>query len=300
MNEQELLMKQKIEKREKFDTMLAYILIVILLACILIVVYLKFIKKEDVATNTTPEEHTVSYITLSQIASYLNSSELANEYINDGANFNSTATDGTLNVSYVKEDKNINLDMTLEGSELKVTLDEANKEFITKIYKEIATIVCSFYNNDEASCRVYVKDINDTVDGIRFEGNDVYIDINKGVTLPVSSEESGDERIYTSATTVEVSDTNYKLNIQNTEIQNITLLNTDTEYKVGATITSTTPNDTLTVVIKLYDENENVIGENKKEYNGTLNESDVFEVAFPLNDTLKLENIKKYSIDVVR
>ena len=34
VNEQEMIMKQKIEKRERFDIVLAYILIVVLVACI--------------------------------------------------------------------------------------------------------------------------------------------------------------------------------------------------------------------------------------------------------------------------
>ena len=42
MNEQEMMQRQKIEKREKTDIILAYILIVILLAGIGIVLYLKY------------------------------------------------------------------------------------------------------------------------------------------------------------------------------------------------------------------------------------------------------------------
>ena len=40
MNEQDLMIQEKIKKREKTDIMLAYILIVILLGCILFIVYL--------------------------------------------------------------------------------------------------------------------------------------------------------------------------------------------------------------------------------------------------------------------
>ena len=47
MNEQEMIQRQKIEKREKTDIILAYILIVILLAGIGIVLYLKYGSSQD-------------------------------------------------------------------------------------------------------------------------------------------------------------------------------------------------------------------------------------------------------------
>ena len=46
MNEEEM-MRQKVEKREKVDTIIAYCLIVILIGCIAILSILKLTKKED-------------------------------------------------------------------------------------------------------------------------------------------------------------------------------------------------------------------------------------------------------------
>ena len=71
MNEQEMIMNEKIRKREKLDTILAYILLVFLIGAILFILYLKFIKRED---TTTPVEKPNNNITLNDISNSLNNS----------------------------------------------------------------------------------------------------------------------------------------------------------------------------------------------------------------------------------
>ena len=71
MNEQEMMMNEKIKKREKVDTILAYILLVFLLGAIIFILYLKFIRKGD---NTTPVEKPNNYITLNDISNSLKNS----------------------------------------------------------------------------------------------------------------------------------------------------------------------------------------------------------------------------------
>ena len=46
MNEEEF-QRQKIEKREKVDTILAYVILGILVFSIVIITYIKFVKKSD-------------------------------------------------------------------------------------------------------------------------------------------------------------------------------------------------------------------------------------------------------------
>ena len=115
-----------------------------------------------------------------------------------------------------------------------------------------------------------------------------------------SNTESG--LLYTEVTTVDLSLTNYKLNISNTEISNINVTTSDTDIKFSGNINGTSGEEGLSVVVKLFDEMANTLGENKYEYTleNPLNGEGTFEVSFILSDTLKLENIKKYSIDVVR
>ena len=308
MNEQEMIQRQKIEKREKVDRVIAYILIVILLGAIAFVLYAKFIMKTD--DNTTkPEEYTPNYITLTDISSSLNSSILANRYLNDGVTFSSSISNNALVVTYVKDTTNLNLNIPLVNNELEVVIDSTNSEIITDIYKEISTIICTFYSNDETSCRTTIDTVNadNPIEGIRFVNNDdtntVYIDIMKGIPVQSttnSNTESG--LLYTEVTTVDLSLTNYKLNISNTEISNINVTTSDTDIKFSGNINGTSGEEGLSVVVKLFDEMANTLGENKYEYTleNPLNGEGTFEVSFILSDTLKLENIKKYSIDVVR
>ena len=308
MNEQEMIQRQKIEKREKVDRVIAYILIVILLGAIAFVLYAKFIMKTD--DNTTkPEEYTPNYITLTDISSSLNSSILANRYLNDGVTFSSSISNNALVVTYVKDTTNLNLNIPLVNNELEVVIDSTNSEIITDIYKEISTIICTFYGNDETSCRTTIDTVNadNPIEGIRFVNNDdtntVYIDIMKGIpvqSITNSNTESG--LLYTEVTTVDLSLTNYKLNISNTEISNINVTTSDTDIKFSGNINGTSGEEGLSVVVKLFDEMANTLGENKYEYTleNPLNGEGTFEVSFILSDTLKLENIKKYSIDVVR
>ena len=56
------------------------------------------------------------------------------------------------------------------------------------------------------------------------------------------------------------------------------------------------------IIVKLYDNDGNVVGEDKKEYTAdkALNGEDTFEFSFTYNDTLKKDNVKDYSINVVR
>ena len=78
MNEEEMMRMKKIEKREKTDTILAYILIVILIVCLGVILFLKFVKKED----TKPEEHNPTYISINEIVTKFNGSTLISKYNN--------------------------------------------------------------------------------------------------------------------------------------------------------------------------------------------------------------------------
>ena len=111
-NEQELFLRQKIEKREKIDTIIAYILMVILLGAIAAIIILKINDKEDVLEPPV-DEYTPTYITLNEISTSLNNSNLASNYISEGATFTSSVTDNAINVIYTKDDINLNLTMSM-------------------------------------------------------------------------------------------------------------------------------------------------------------------------------------------
>lgn len=297
MNEEELMRMKKIEKREKVDIALAYMLIVILLGAIVVILYLKFIRKEE----PRQDEQLPTYISLNEITAGLNSSTLANRYTNDGATFTSTVSNDAIVVTYTKGEQNININIPLVNNELQVNIAKENEQIITDTYKEIANIICKYYGNSEDSCRTTINNIKSDSQGIRFisDANNsyVYIDINKSVDVTNVFNSA-----YTEETKVTLDNTNYSLKISDTEISNITVTNSDTDIKVSGSIKNLSTEGTLSIIVKLYDNDGNVVGEDKKAYTAdkTLNGEDTFEFSFAYNDTLKKDNVKDYSINVVR
>lgn len=297
MNEEELMRMKKIEKREKVDIALAYMLIVILLGAIVVILYLKFIKKEE----PRQDDQLPTYISLNEITAGLNSSTLANRYTNDGATFTSTVSNDAIVVTYTKGEQNINIYIPLVNNELQVNIAKENEKIITDTYKEIANIICKYYGNSEDSCRTTINNIKSDSQGIRFisDANNsyVYIDINKSVDVTNVFNSA-----YTEETKVTLDNTNYSLKISDTEISNITVTNSDTDIKVSGSIKNLSTEGTLSIIVKLYDNDGNVVGEDKKAYTAdkALNGEDTFEFSFAYNDTLKKDNVKDYSINVVR
>lgn len=298
INEQDFILNKKIEKREKFDTILAYILLVVLSLGIIFILYLKFIREEE---TTEPEEYVPNYISLNSISNSLNSSTLANRYVNDVANFSSNVLDNSLVITYIKDDISVNLNIPMVGSELMVTIPGENIDIVTDIYKEIANIICVYYGNVENYCRNTLNNLNgDSVDGIRFVNtentNNVYINTTKSIDV-------NNEIVYNAVTKTNINDTNYTLNLLDNKVSGINI-NTDNNSIIFSGTIERLTEDTVnvSVVIKLYDVNGNVLGENKYEYNESnpLDETDIFEISFMLSDVLKLENIVNYSIEIVK
>lgn len=297
MNEEELMRMKKIEKREKVDIALAYMLIVILLGAIVVILYLKFIRKEE----PRQDDQLPTYISLNEITAGLNSSTLANRYTNDGATFTSTVSNDAIVVTYTKGEQNININIPLVNNELQVNIAKENEKIITDTYKEIANIICRYYGNSEDSCRTTINNIKSDSQGIRFisDANNsyVYIDINKSVDVTNVFNSA-----YTEETKVTLDNTNYSLKISDTEISNITVTNSDTDIKVSGSIKNLSTEGALSIIVKLYDTDGNVIGEDKKEYttDNALSSEDTFEISFTYSDTLKKDVVKEYSINVVR
>ena len=297
MNEQEIMMNEKIKKREKLDTILAYILLVIIISAIVFVLYLKFIRREE--STVKPEEHLNNYITLNEISSKLNTSTLANKYKNDNATFTSNVNGNSLNIDYKKDNEIINLNVKTIGTELEFNITEDNKVIAEEIYKEIANIICVYYKNTEDSCRSTLSKINEnnSTDGIRYvsSDNNKFVYVNTAKSIDVENID-----LYTEVTNVELSKTNYELKIDTEVINNIKVEKTDTNLAFTGNITTTSENKNISVLVTLYDENSAKLTEEKYEYNDTnqISDNSEFKVEFNLNDNLKLENIKYYSINI--
>ena len=290
--EQEMILRKKIEKREKIDTILAYILIVILLACIGIILYLKFVRKEE---DTHIDEYVPNYVSLNYISSMLNTSTLVNDYISDGASFSSNVSGNSIVVTYTKDNVVLNLNIPVVSNELVINIPSENTELVTDIYREIASIICVYYGNDESSCKNTVNNItieDSSISGIRFvNDNTVYIDITE--SIEVSS----------GVVKTSINDTNYILDSTDIKISNIIINNSEDAIMFTGIIDRVTDEKyDFSLVVKLYDINDALLDEYSLEYKSddVLDGNSGFSVFFSFSDTLKLENINKYSIEIVK
>lgn len=295
MNEQEMIQRQKIEKREKTDIILAYILIVILLAGIGIVLYLKYGSSQD--NTKVPNEHVSNYITLDKISNSLNSSNLSSKLIADGATFTSTVNENNLIVNYSKEDTKVDLTIPLIDNELEINIKEENKDLITQIYKEIMNIICTYYGNDANSCTATIKEVNSTEDGIRFvndeNNNIVYINIMKSIDVSKYSNTNN-------TNTLSLADIS-KENTSNILVNNVSITSGTDVINVNYQVEFKDQNlaNNFSVNIALYDDNDTLLEEQTKEYTKEdITSPKIDTISFNLDDTLKLDNIKKYSINI--
>lgn len=296
MNEQEMIMNEKIRKREKLDTILAYILLVFLIGAILFILYLKFIKRED---TTTPVEKPNNNITLNDISNSLNNSTLANRYLNDNVTFNSKVNGTSLVIDYKKDDKIVNLNVTTMGTELEFTMNEDNRLVTEDIYKEVANIICVYYKNTEDACRSTLSkvDENNPINGIRYvtSDNNILVYVNTAKSIDIENIDT-----YTEVTKTELSKTNYELKLDTETINNIKITNADTLITFTGNVTTTSESKNMSIVVTLYGDNDTKLTEEKYEFNDTnkLEENKEFKVEFTLNDTLNLDSIKAYSISI--
>lgn len=296
MNEQEMIMNEKIRKREKLDTILAYILLVFLIGAILFILYLKFIKRED---TTTPVEKPNNNITLNDISNSLNNSTLANRYLNDNVTFSSKVNGTSLVIDYKKDDKIVNLNVNTMGTELEFTMNEDNRLVTEDIYKEVANIICVYYKNTEDACRSTLSKVDESnpINGIRYvtSDNNILVYVNTAKSIDVENIDT-----YTEVTKTAVTKTNYELKLDTETINNIKITNTDTLITFTGNVTTTSESKNMSIVVTLYGDNDTKLTEEKYEFNDTnkLEENKEFKVEFTLNDTLTLDSIKAYSISI--
>lgn len=296
MNEQEMIMNEKIRKREKLDTILAYILLVFLIGAILFILYLKFIKRED---TTTPVEKPNNNITLNDISNSLNNSTLANRYLNDNVTFRSKVNGTSLVIDYKKDDKIVNLNVNTMGTELEFTMNEDNRLVTEDIYKEVANIICVYYKNTEDACRSTLSKVDESnpINGIRYvtSDNNILVYVNTAKSIDIENIDT-----YTEVTKTELSKTNYELKLDTETINNIKITNADTLITFTGNVTTTSESKNMSIVVTLYGDNDTKLTEEKYEFNDTnkLEENKEFKVEFTLNDTLTLDSIKAYSISI--
>ena len=282
MNEQEMFLRKKIEDREKKDIIIAYVLIVVLVAIIGIILYLKFVRKED---DVLQEEYTANYISLNDISNSLNNSLLANRYINDDASFNAAVSGNSLVVTYSKEDNVVNLNIPVVGNELVVTMPEDNNDVVEDIYKEITNVVCIYYGNTENDCRNTINNISSdsSVLGIRYVNDNVYIDMTRSIDIVSMNNNVVKNNI---------NNKEYSLDSLDVAINTLDIIIDDNKITFSGNLNKLS-DDNVTMLFKIYDVNGSVLDDISIEY------TDDFSVEFIYN-TYNINDITDYSIEIIK
>ena len=196
-----------------------------------------------------------------------------------------------------KEDTKVDLTIPLIDNELEINIKEENKELITQIYKEIMNIICTYYGNDANSCTAAIKEVNSTEDGIRFvndeNNNIVYINIMKSIDVSKYSNTNN-------TNTLSLADIS-KENTSNILVNNVSITSGTDVINVNYQVEFKDQNlaNNFSVNIALYDDNDTLLEEQTKEYTKEdITSPKIDTISFNLDDTLKLDNIKKYSINI--
>ena len=178
-------------------------------------------------------------------------------------------------------------------------MNDDNRLIIEDIYKEVANIICVYYNNSEDACRSTLNKVDEKnpVNGIRYvtSDNNILVYVNTTQSIDVEKTET-----YTEVTNVELSKTNYELKLDTEVINNIKVDTTDTLITFTGDVTTTSENKNMAVVVTLYGDNNTKLTEEKYEFNDTnkLEKKGTFKVEFALSDTLTKDSIKTYSINI--
>ena len=117
-----------------------------------------------------------------------------------------------------------------------------------------------------------------------------YININSSIDIP-----NNDVSVYNDETIVDVTFNSYELKMNNVEVSNIMVNLSDTGVIFTGNINNLST-DKYSLVIKLFNANGESIGQS----NNDFSTEDKFDVKFDYNDSIKKEDIKKYSISIKR
>lgn len=255
------------EKSDKRSIILASIFLVILLACLGFVVYIKM--TYDLKDNNNVNNNAVdnqNMLSLDNIISQFNNSDLVNNYKKD---FDLTVymvkSGNGFSIKYEKTDLSEQIEGTFNNNVISIMTSGLNSKIRDDIFTELVNIVCKYQGHDNGECDTIVKDF---LDGEDVEGlsvntvsdDEVYfnIDISKKIQLVI---ENIDSYVFKGKEEV-----GYEI-----EFDSLKLVDPkpvfDSEnniYSFNATIKRPLEIDSsnLEIIVNVFDENKNIINVN--------------------------------------
>ena len=295
------------EKSDKKSIIIACIFLVILLACLGFVTYIKMTydveDNNNIDNNTTID--TPVLLSLDNIISSFNNSQLVSDYYSLGTTVAMKKTNTGFKVTYSSNQDNDVIEGTYVEYILSIKFNQDNVEIANNIFKELVNISCKNNGYNEGQCNETVDEFlnnSHAVDGLVYEeisDTEMYLRVNTAVKI----------ELFVGPTTYKANDL-IDININEYIINNNTyklsnpLLNYDSAnntltYKANVQNLLDSGNN-VKIELKLYDASNNLLMTNEVD-NSASTDKNNFDILFniTLNNSISYENIKYLSINFI-
>lgn len=295
------------EKSDKKSIIIACIFLVILLACLGFVTYIKMTydveDNNNIDNNTTID--TPVLLSLDNIISSFNNSQLVSDYYSLGTTVAMEKTNTGFKVTYSSNQDNDVIEGTYLEYILSIKFNQDNVEIANNIFKELVNISCKNNGYNEGQCNETVDEfLNNSyvVNGLVYEeisDTEMYLRVNTAVKI----------ELFVGPTTYKANDL-IDININEYIINNNTyklsnpLLNYDSSnntltYKANVQNLLDSGNK-VKIKLKLYDSNNVLLMTNEID-NSASTDKNNFDILFniTLDNSISYENIKYLSINFV-
>ena len=295
------------EKNDKKSIIVASIFLVILLACLGFVIYIKmtYEKEDNMLDNNNSTIDMPVILSLDNIISEFNNSNLISDYLTTGTTVSMEKSDTGFNVIYKNEDVNGIIEGTYLAYTLSIKFNKDNNDIANDVFKELVNISCKNQKYADGECSVTVDKFltgSYSVDGLSYEkvsDEEIYLKVNtvKKIELYVGETSyTVDEKIDINSIDYFVSNNEYKLS---NPILNYDSTTNKLVYNANV-INLLNSGNNVKIVLKLYDTDNKLIMTNEVDNRIASNKNN-FDITFniTLDNTINYENIKFLSINFI-
>lgn len=297
------------EKSDKRSIIIAVIFLVILIACLGFVIYIKM--TYDLNDNNVNNNNNNSVIdkptilSLDNIISSFNSSKIVSDYFALGTTLAMEKSDNGFNITYDSEEDTGVIEGTYIAYTLSIKFNKDNVKIAQDIFKELVNISCKNQKYTDGECNETVDKFlteDYSVDGLTYEeisNEEMYLKVNTVKKIELYSGESS----YDTEELIDISSSNYVIKNNEYELSN-PLLNYDSTTNVltySANVINLLNNgNSVKIELKLYDGNNNLIMTNEID-NSAVSDKNNFDITFnvTLDNSINYENVKYLSINFI-
>ena len=297
------------EKSDKRSIIIAVIFLVILIACLGFVIYIKM--TYDLNDNNVNNNNNNSVIdkptilSLDNIISSFNSSKIVSDYFALGTTLAMEKSDNGFNITYDSEEDTGVIEGTYIAYTLSIKFNKDNVKIAQDVFKELVNISCKNQKYTDGECNETVDKFltgDYSVDGLTYEeisGEEMYLKVNTVKKFELYSGESS----YDTEELIDISSSNYVIKNNEYELSN-PLLNYDSTTNVltySANVINLLNNgNSVKIELKLYDGNNNLIMTNEID-NSAVSDKNNFGITFNVtfDNSINYENVKYLSINFI-